>query len=808
MSFFQQLVEYLSQPPDSIVYHIVTLLALQATLGLAWWQARRQPDDAFARRLAWASGAILLLRLTVLLALFATVNVVEANALLPPLEGAVDAMTVALLVWALAPQPKSLPYLGSALLLIVIIIIIFIYVSFALEWQELVAAGTAADKYMGTLQAAIWDLLQMALLVLGGVAVLISREEQWSLRLAILAVLFAAHTLSLWYGDTLSPPNVEVSFWIRFGNIIAFPMLAVLAYRHNLQHLLPTSYLGRPVVEQLERSLNLSRQVSASLGTDQTLADALTMAHELIPAQFVAVALVDRDRPQHFQIAARVEHTESNAIQERPAIRKWALKRDDWPSFALALRQRQQVELVPDGQGARQLHELLRELDLNELGALLIEPLTLDSAEIGLLLLLTDQHATAWPDDQKHLCQALGQFLAQAIYNANRYQLSLAGEAPEFKLEKAKLLNELDAISEERDLALSRQEELSKQLGTTSDLLVAERKRVREASGALAIAAQRHAKSQRLEEEVISLREALSEAELALASAAAGDAGLSTDWVMRTVTRYSGELEEAQDHINALEEQLQQTHNSGALEDIAEWARGLRTPLTSIGGYTDLLLNQNVGQISSQQESLLQRMQFNVESMINTIDLMISSVRRLLSVQSGEGQVDVRRVIEAAINAVSPDLQAKALRIDLSVANDLPPLQDSSDEFYRIVVQALTGACLVSSANSRLLVSAEQVASPAKNGNPLNALRFLRFSIGDEGGQHSHELYARAMKGQESSPQEQQGVDLTELSAALENAASLATARGGRSWLDLTLKNGGVLSVLLPFSGVGATESG
>ena len=82
MSLLQQLIQYLSQPPDSIVYHVVTLLALQATLGLAWWQARRSPEDAFARRLAWAAGIILLLRLLILLALFATTGLIEAVALL------------------------------------------------------------------------------------------------------------------------------------------------------------------------------------------------------------------------------------------------------------------------------------------------------------------------------------------------------------------------------------------------------------------------------------------------------------------------------------------------------------------------------------------------------------------------------------------------------------------------------------------------------------------------------------------------------------------------------------------------------
>jgi hypothetical protein len=140
----------------------------------------------------------------------------------------------------------------------------------------------------------------------------------------------------------------------------------------------------------------------------------------------------------------------------------------------------------------------------------------------------------------------------------------------------------------------------------------------------------------------------------------------------------------------------------------------------------------------------------------------------------------VRGVIEAAIDTVSPGLQAKVMRIDLSIADDLPSLLDSGDEFYRMVVQALTGACLVSSANSRLLVTAQQVTSQSENGERPSDRRFLCLTVGDEGGRPSHDLYALAIGDQESQSSVQHEIDLTELSAAVENAANLASAHGLR----------------------------
>jgi signal transduction histidine kinase len=799
MSFFQQLIQYLSQPPDSIVYHIVTLLALQATLGLAWWQTRRSPDDAFARRLAWAAGIILLLRLLVLLALFATTGLVEAVTLLPPLERAVDALSVALVVWALAPQPRNLPHLGSALLLITVVVIIFFYASFALAWQDLVENGVALEGYSGTQQAAVWDILQMILLGIGAALVLVARESQWTLRLAILATLFAAHGLSLWFGGSLGAPNVDISFWARLGNVIAYPMMAVLAYRHNLRNLLPASHMGRPVFEQMVHSLNLSRVVTESLEVDQTSADALAMVSSLVSARFIAIALVNEDRPQHLHLLAQMVDEEN--IEARSAeTRSWALKRDDWPSFVLALSQHQQVELLPDGPGARQLHELGRELNLSTLGPMLVEPLVCDSVEIGLLLLSGEKHSSPWPDGMKTLCRALGPYLAQSLYNARRYQMAMAGRAPEFERDKALLVAELSTTSEERDQALNQVAELREQLSATRGKLDADHQRLLETTQALAIAVQRQVKVQRLEAEVDALRESLSEAELALASAAAGEVGLSAEWVMRTVTRYSGELEEAQAQLNAMELQLEQQDSYDSLEDIGRKIRELRTPLTSLGGYTDLLLDKNLGAVSPQQESLLNRMQVNVAKMTKTVDSITGVAIQERLGASDQLRVDVCETIEAAINAVSPELQAKALRVDLHIEDDLPTMLEVGDSFYQLVCQALNGACLVSNDNGRLLVSAAPMNDGGKSGQAPHERQLLRLSVGDDAGEHSHEMYARAV-GESSPPQSKRSKkSVAALFTILEDTAKLSSARGGRTWLDLTSARGSTLFLVLPIS--------
>jgi signal transduction histidine kinase len=64
---------------------------------------------------------------------------------------------------------------------------------------------------------------------------------------------------------------------------------------------------------------------------------------------------------------------------------------------------------------------------------------------------------------------------------------------------------------------------------------------------------------------------------------------------MLAITRYSGEIEEAQARIQLLESKLTQQEDSETRSLIVSLAQELRTPLTSLAGYTDLLLNESMG---------------------------------------------------------------------------------------------------------------------------------------------------------------------------------------------------------------------
>ena len=161
------------------------------------------------------------------------------------------------------------------------------------------------------------------------------------------------------------------------------------------------------------------------------------------------------------------------------------------------------------------------------------------------------------------------------------------------------------------------------------------------------------------EDEIADLKESLAQAEEAMAQAAASDAGLSAEWVMRTVTHYSGELEDAQARINSLETKLGNSSEGPEYSRIISRIRQLRTPLTSLGVYTNLLLSESLGELGSRQMSLVGRMRSNIDRLTAMINQISATASQVQAEESVEQQVDIRETIESAISAVGLQIKQK-----------------------------------------------------------------------------------------------------------------------------------------------------
>ena len=163
MEFLQQIIRLLSEPPGSVIYHLVTLFALQAVFALSYSRWRRNPEDEQARRMASASAAIFLGRLLLLFAGLSYGSAPQQAAIfLPPLEQAINTATAALLAWSLVPRPARSPHFFDIILVLILVLVVVMFLFFAQDWKSQVENGIT--YYGGTPQAIVWTVLQFVIL--------------------------------------------------------------------------------------------------------------------------------------------------------------------------------------------------------------------------------------------------------------------------------------------------------------------------------------------------------------------------------------------------------------------------------------------------------------------------------------------------------------------------------------------------------------------------------------------------------------------------------------------------------------------
>lgn len=797
MIFWPQFIPFLTEPPGNIIYHLVTLFALQAVFAicLSQWLRNRQDRDAWRQMMAAGgliAGRVLLLALALLLA----GDVSRAALYLPPLEQALNGVTAVLLVWALVSPSARQPRLGTVLLLLSLFIIALLTVTFTTTWQAQAAAETA---YATTPQMQVWVTLQAGVYGIGLALTLVNQRTRATLSPFIMTVLLGTAVAALLVILNANPNEAPLFFWLRLGYLIAFPLWAALVYRQSIAPLVAAQRANRPAVRQLTDSLMLSTAVLQTVDTENRAHQSVTLIQQMVDAAFVGVGIFPPDNRQILYLTSNLPQAGTDAPKS------WQLDLIEWPPFRTAIRKKESVELLPDGQGMRPLQLLYEAIQVGPYGAMLVEPLFIGDEAVGMLLLAKPDGRLRWTPREKAITPALAAFVAQALLNS--YQSHPTAPPPpattlptgDTAVGSTVVSGRLIALEAERD-------RLAAELDTTAN-------RASQAEARALVALKRaHDLAQLLEEiervnrderisalerEIETLRESLVEAEDAMALAAASEGELSTEWIMLTITRYSGQLEEAQARIAALETALHQQQQGTAAELLVALIQELRTPMTSIGGFTDLLLGETLGILGARQRDLLQRIQANTRRMGNLLDQMLQlASNREQPTPADEEALDVREVIETAVTGVMSQVRDKNLRLDMEIPPALPPLTMKRNDLQQVLAHLLSNACQAAGNNGQVTITAQAAAiHPPTHANEW--LRFLQVKVSDSGsGIHPDDLGAVFVAHHRADAPLIKG--LGDTGAGLAMAHNLAQANGGRIWVESTPGEGSTFSLLFP----------
>jgi signal transduction histidine kinase/GAF domain-containing protein len=234
------------------------------------------------------------------------------------------------------------------------------------------------------------------------------------------------------------------------------------------------------------------------------------------------------------------------------------------------------------------------------------------------------------------------------------------------------------------------------------------------------------------------------------------------------------------------------------LELVSAMAEELRTPMTTVINYVDLLLSGAVGVLEEAQRKFLLRVKAAIERMgLMTDDLAREASGEEQWTSPQRQQVDLARLIERVVAGASIHLEDKSLTLDLDLAEDLPIVMADPDYLRRVFTNLLSNAFIASPAGGQVRVQALQSNGlpPQQNHVVLAGDGFVIVSVKDSGGGLSDEALSRVFdRGRPSrTPQ-----GLGESGAGLALVKTLVEAHGGRVWVESENGVGTTFSFVLP----------
>jgi PAS domain S-box-containing protein len=223
-------------------------------------------------------------------------------------------------------------------------------------------------------------------------------------------------------------------------------------------------------------------------------------------------------------------------------------------------------------------------------------------------------------------------------------------------------------------------------------------------------------------------------------------------------------------------------------ELISTVSHQLRTPMTSIKGYADLLYLETVGEINEAQRRFLSIIKSNADRLA----LLANDLLDISRIETGRIRLNVEFIhVSAIIHEIAASLRGeieeKGLSLKLDIPESLLPIYGDRDRVTQILTNLIDNARHYTPAGGQITVSAQV------RGN------FLQVSVADTGigiaPEDQEKIFDRFYRADSPLVQEVAGTGL-----GLSIAKSFVAMHGGEIWVESELGHGSTFSLTLPLA--------
>jgi signal transduction histidine kinase len=766
-----QVFNFLTEPSGSLIYHLILVFSIVSALQSAFfhWRSSGFPQ---ARRTVFGLALLLLSQIFLfILTGLGNQGIINLPLFLPPVDRTLTLFSLLWMIWLWTfPEPSRVADAGVAMLSL------FVGAAFVLS---LVAyASNPSVSYNLTTFDSLWQVVNIGLALFGLFLILIRRPNGWGNGMAVFLLAFTGHVVQLLFG------RVEGNFpgAVRLAYLAAYPILMTLPQRFPAPVTSVTTVKQQTPVGGERRRYSTDPKTFHALlalaaeSSAEKMSQSITRAIAQTLLADLCFLIYLTDNKNQMQIASGYD-----LIREEN-LEGGSMNKNLIPMLTNAIQRGRPLRL-PSSSTSADVKGLSDLLGLANPGHLMSVPIiTPEKDPIGGILVLSPYSNRLWSAEDQAFLANIALSLVPIIQRGQKMNsLEQKGEQTQRALNESQIrIRELE----------QRHDELLKQMETVKT----------DAQQGLAQAENLTALT-KMQEESQKIIERLKKENEGLRVSEGVRKGGNSD-----TNRLEGELRLTLEEIARLQSQLAEANmkltesEKGATtarlneqaEVIASISQELRQPMSSIVGYTDLLLGESVGILGALQRKFVERVKASTERIGNMIDDLI----QITTLETGLDElkpepVDLNLIIDNAMSYTSSQVREKNISLHLDLPKNIEPIHTDREALQQILIHLLQNAGSASPVEGTVHL---RVKTEAEEDN-----EYILIQVSDTGGGIPPEdlprVFTRLYRADNVLIQ---GVGDT--GVGLSIAKTLTEAQKGRIWVESEAGVGSTFSVLLPIA--------
>lgn len=765
MSTFTSLIlTQLTVPPGDLIYYIVLVFVIASALQSAFnhWRASEFPQTRRA-----LIGLGILLGAQILMFLFSGLGwqqILDPKTILPPMDRAFIMFGIIWITWLYAfPEPNRA---ADAIVTILSLFVLTALGLSLLSWQPQIAVSS----YNQTIDDWLWQIGSLLLALMGMIVLFIRKPDGMWYGMLLLFLGFLGHL-----GHLFTQTEGNYSGIVRLAYMAAYPILLTLPQRFSLTS---QTALDSPQKPTTLKQDTIGRPERRRYSTDpKTFHALLAVAAESNPTKLSQSITRAIAQTMLADLCFMIYLTDNNnqmviaggydLIREE-LLEGGSLSKGAIPMLANSLQRGRPLRL-PASSTSADIKGLGDILGLTNPGHLLCIPiLTPEKESLGGILLLSPYSDRTWSAEDQAFLTNIAVSLVPIIQRNQK-------------------INKLEAQSE---MARVQATDLERRIQELNQQLQAARAEADKGNSA----------------ELASLRAAQDESQKIIEGLQHENAELRSTKSFTSTAQVENELKSALQELARLQNQLVEanmkvlelekgqiaTKNTEQAEVVASISQELRQPLSSIVGYTDLLLGESVGILGALQRKFVERIKASTERIRSLTDDMIQITTLATDLNELKPEaVDLNLIIDNAMSYTSTQVREKNISMHLEVPKSLSPIHADREALQQILIHLLQNAGAATPFEGTIKLKVQTRTE--------NNADFILIQVSDKGGGIAAEdlprVFTRLYRADNVLIQ---GVGDT--GVGLSIARTLTEAQHGRIWVESEPGVGATFSVLLPIA--------